>query len=118
MAKVSHLVPRQKGNTSSGIRLSRRTPLSSLRVRPPTNNRRHHRLRYAAEIIFGTQSGSFRGLLRDLSRGGAFIETSSVVPVGAKVLATIPFRKKMGWVSVAGRVVRNEDGGIGLKFLR
>ncbi len=118
MAKVSHLVTRQKGSTSSGIRLSRRTPLSSLKVRPLTNNRRHRRLRYAAEIIFGTQNGSFRGLLRDLSRGGAFIETSDTVPVGAKVLATIPFRKKMGWVSVAGRVVRNEAGGIGLKFLR
>ena len=118
MAKASHLVTRQKRSMSTGMRLSRRTPLSSSRNRPLSNNRRHRRLRYAAEVLFGTQQGSFRGLLRDLSRSGAFIETSNAVPVGAKVLATIPFRKKVGWVSIAGRVVRNDGGGIGLKFLR
>jgi len=118
MAKVSHLVTRQKSRMSTGIRLSRRTPLSSPRTRPLANNRRHRRLRYAAEVLFGTQHGSFRGLLRDLSRSGAYIETSNAVPVGAKVLATIPFRKRVGWVSVAGRVVRSDEGGIGLKFLR
>ncbi len=118
MAKVTHLVSKQKRSTSTGSCLPRRTPLSSSRVRPLSNNRRHRRLRYAAQIIFGTQHGSFRGLLRDLSRSGAFIETDGVVPVGAKVLATIPFRKKVGWVSVAGKVVRSDNGGIGLKFLR
>jgi hypothetical protein len=109
---------KQQRGISGGSCLPRRTPTSSIRVRPLANNRRHRRLRYAADIIFGTQHGSFRGLLRDLSRSGAFIETDGAVPVGAKVLATIPFRKKIGWVSVAGRVVRNNDGGIGLKFLR
>ena len=118
MAKVSHLVVKQRRSVSAISCLPRRTPSSGARVRPLTNNRRHRRLRYAAEIIFGTQHGSFRGLLRDLSRSGAFIETDGAVPVGAKVLATIPFRKRIGWVSVAGRVVRSNDGGIGLKFLR
>ena len=118
MAKVSHLVMKQRRGVSAGSCVLRRTALSSTRVSPLTNNRRHRRLRYAAEIFFGTQHGSFRGLLRDLSRSGAFIETDGTVPVGAKVLATIPFRKKVGWVSIAGRVVRSSDGGIGLKFLR
>lgn len=117
MAKVSYLVLKERQGRSKSSCLRRRPSISSDVVQPPANNRHHQRLLYVADIIFGTQHGSFRGLLRDLSRGGAFIETKGVVPVGARVLATIPFRKKVGWVSVAGRVVRNDDGGIGLKFL-
>lgn len=117
MAKVSHLVMKERQGRPNISCLRRRPSISSGVVRSPANNRHHRRLLYVTDIIFGTQHGSFRGLLRDLSRGGAFIETKGAVPVGAKVLATIPFRKKVGWVSVAGRVVRNDDGGIGLKFL-
>lgn len=117
MAKASHLVLKERQGRPINSSLRRCPSISNTGIRSLSNNRHHRRLRYAAKIIFGTQHGSFRGLLRDLSRSGAFIETRGAVPVGARVLATIPFRNKVGWVSVAGKVVRADAGGIGLRFV-
>lgn len=119
MPKATHMVTRKvvRNNKGSALRV-RRASSTMQSTRPQGRQRSYKRMRYMVEVMFGTQVGSFKGLLHNLSRSGAYIETADAIPVGARVLATIPFRQKVGWVSVAGRVVRRDNGGIALRFSR
>lgn len=118
MAKVSHLANKEAGRNAGDTALKLCRPAMGPPTRSQERKRSHKRMRYRVEVMFGTRYGSFKGRLHNLSRSGAYIETAGPIPIGARVLATIPFRKKIGWVSVAGRVVRRDDGGIGLEFSR
>ncbi len=79
--------------------------------------RNHHRMPCSAAIEFAIQDQIHRNLSRDISESGVFIETWDSFPVGEEVTLTVPLSNNPEGVKVAGKVVRADNKGIGIKFL-
>jgi allophanate hydrolase subunit 2 len=60
------------------------------------------------------------GHLRNLSVGGAFIETDQIEKIapGQKIELTIPFRSRRGYLKITGEIVRVMPDGFGVRFLK
>lgn len=56
--------------------------------------------------------------LRDLSLGGALVEypTTFKPKVGQELLLTIPYRKRIGYVMVKGKIIRSMYGKLAISF--
>lgn len=63
---------------------------------------------------------NYSGHLRNLSLGGAFVEPPAHFKpkIGQELLLTIPFRKKLGYVVVKGRITRTKRNGMAVVFIK
>ena len=77
---------------------------------PSDGKRKARRARVLLAVRLGTDMGEVDGRLRDLSRKGALVESTTVPPVGSEIIFT------RGSTSVPARVAWTSGNRIGLEF--
>jgi CheY-like chemotaxis protein/Tfp pilus assembly protein PilZ len=79
--------------------------------------RRHTRFRCLVAVDFDLRNAVYRHLIRDLSEGGAYIESDAPVTVGDEIELKLRALRPPRHCALRGRVVRREPGGFGIQFL-
>lgn len=79
----------------------------------------HERKRYPAEIVFHHESRLYAGSLKDVSLGGAYIETYCVNQFSTKDIVTlsIPFSSGQNNVKRRGSIKWINNVGFGVEFI-
>jgi len=81
------------------------------------DRRRYPRARPTAEVHCELLGNDELFTIRDVSAGGAFIETQQPLPAASEVTVSVHLRPQDPLVSCAGRVVYSLDGvGMGIEF--
>jgi len=73
---------------------------------------------YKKEIVFSSKDGTYRGIISDISRVGAFIETEEKIPLGRIIHIEISGDSLFRDLKLKGWVVRIDPKGFGVKFDR
>ena len=83
---------------------------------PQTYRRSNKRLKYSAEVLFSSDAIITKGMTKDLSAGGAAIQSLEIPAIGDVLIVSIPYAQKQR--SVRRRaVVRWVEGKIfGIEF--
>ena len=82
------------------------------------DSREYCRKIYNKLLRFHNENKNHNAWIRDISRGGAFIETNLWFPVGKRIVLTIPAKKARKAVRLQGWIVRCSEAGFGIKFNR
>jgi len=82
------------------------------------DKRKYQRKLFNKQIRLKRRNQIYNGQIRDISRGGAFIVTDLIFPVGKKIALTISGKKARKNVKLTGWIVRNNNGGFGISFDR
>ena len=80
------------------------------------DQRKHQRKPYSKPVVYATKNQIFKGLTKDISPAGVFIETDATLHAGQKITLAIPL-KKARTAKIKGRVVWSNEDGFGVKFL-
>jgi len=70
------------------------------------------------KISFTVQENGYKAICKDISNGGLFIQTNEVFSVGQVVTLNIPFSDGNRAINVPAEIVRVNDRGIGLRFMK
>ena len=81
------------------------------------DRRTHPRRYYQKSVLFTGQNKYFEGIIKNISRNGAFIEINDNFSEGQSIRLVIPGTKIDKGVMLRGSIVRNDKNGIGVKFL-
>jgi len=60
----------------------------------------------------------YNGQIRDISRGGAYIATDSIFPIGKKIALNLSGKKTRKSIKLIGWIVRKDNKGFGITFDR
>jgi len=82
------------------------------------DSREYSREIYNKPVRFKHDNRIHNGRIKDISRGGIFIETKSCFPIGKIVVLTIPAKKACKRIRLKGWIVRRSEEGFGVKFDR
>ena len=82
----------------------------------PTNLRKHDRFECYVAVDYEIIDWTYQCFLRDISLGGAYIETEQPVKEGQKIVLTLSHPKLESSCSIIGQVVRRDKKGIGVRF--
>jgi Tfp pilus assembly protein PilZ len=80
--------------------------------------RKHPRKPYRKVMFFASKSKNYRGLITNISRGGAYIITRNKFYLGQMIQLVIPGDEKKKDVKLKGWVVRLSPEGFGVRFDR
>jgi hypothetical protein len=80
------------------------------------DQRRHARKRYSKAIMYATQNEILKGLTKDISPSGVFIETQHSLEVGQFITLIIPL-KNGKHARIKSKVIWVGPEGFGVKFL-
>jgi hypothetical protein len=84
---------------------------------PVKENRVHSRQRVTSEVEFALSDGVRRaGLCRNLSLGGAQIETTEPAPFGSRVTVYLQLEGIEGEATLGGTVRWSKENAMGLQF--
>lgn len=63
---------------------------------------------------------SYSGQIRNLGKGGVFIETmmNNELEIGREIIMTIPFKSRANYLIIKARVAWTKKGGMGVTFLK
>ena len=81
-----------------------------------TCTRKYARKRYVKKIIFSTQNRFYEGLIKNISRKGAFIETHDAFSKGQKLNLALPLANGKKGVRFRGEVIWSNQEGFGCEF--
>lgn len=86
--------------------------------RPHDFKRKYERKKYDAYIVFAFKGQMFQGYLKDISIGGAFIESSQTYHLaeGDRVTISVPFTDGLKHVKRSGRVLWKNSTGFAITF--
>ena len=73
---------------------------------------------YAIPIEFIARGFIHKGVLLNISPGGAFVEHDEMFRIGEKMSLSIPFTKAKKHLKIVGEVIRNNPQGFAVKFLK
>ena len=90
--------------------------IQEMQVLLSKDQRKHPRAACSIPVDYDTQKGSFEGFIKDISKGGVFIETRVKPKVGEKIKLTFSSPKQPKPIKIAGRVVRKNILGVGVSF--
>jgi len=84
------------------------------------DKRKHPRRAYLMPADYIIQDNKNKGLVKDLSLGGAFLKPSEVssLCIGQEVLMILPYPNRKKNVKIKGEIVRIDSQGVGIKFKR
>ena len=80
--------------------------------------RKHERFGCTQEILFSVDNLVYRGVIRNVSMGGIFIESSIPISSGKDTRLTIENPESMKPELLLGRIVHSTESGIGVEFAR
>ena len=103
-----------------GVRYSidyakQRTSNSSLKI--VEDQRKHKRRPYSKPILYSIKNQLIKGLTKDISPAGVFIEADHVLHSGETIMLAVPL-KKGKTARIKGRVVWSSPDGFAVKFLK
>jgi Tfp pilus assembly protein PilZ len=78
--------------------------------------RKHTRYPYNKAINYFAQNQRFEGVIKNICRSGAFIQSGHKFTVGEKLSMVLPFIKKQDGAMVKGEVIWIDKKGFGVKF--
>lgn len=84
-----------------------------------TRRRRDARARFNAEArLYNDETGWVNGWIRDVGRGGAFIETELKLPsrLPLDILVAVAGKQKRKWLHLTGEIAWSDGRGIGVSF--
>lgn len=80
------------------------------------NQRRNDRYDCQVALDFDVRDWTYHCLLRDISHGGAYVETEQKIDLGQKILLTLASPNGNGHCVVNGTVARRDDKGLAIAF--
>ena len=80
--------------------------------------REHPRKSYNKSLFFISNNKNYEGLITNISRGGAFIETHINFSVGQIIMLVVPGHKGRKSFKLKGCIVRLNRSGVGVQFDR
>ena len=98
-----------------GIEIQTRTPPPRT-TKSSAESRRHTRKSCSIPALVENKNNRIRGVIRNASSSGVFIQCSEKPPTGQKVSLTIPLKKKQKLISRSGEIVWSDENGIGIQF--
>ena len=81
------------------------------------DQRKHQRRPYSKPILYSAKNQLIKGLTKDISPAGVFIEADHVLHSGQEVNLAVPL-KKAKTARIKGRVVWSSRDGFAVKFLK
>jgi len=81
-----------------------------------TNLRKHDRFECLVAVDYNVSDWTYQCFLRDISMGGAYIETEQSVKDGQKIILTLSSPDPERSCAITGQVVRRDKKGIGVQF--
>lgn len=93
-----------------------RTLFQKVQATMPKDLREHPRVGCFIPVDYTRQGCSFEGFIKDISKGGVFIETRAHQNVGDKIKLTFSSPKRPKPITVTGRIVRENILGVGVEF--
>ena len=78
--------------------------------------RRFKRFECSREVILHVDDLIYRGVIRDISMGGIFIETGMSISAGKEITLTIEDPESMKPDFIKGKIVRSNEFGVGVEF--
>jgi hypothetical protein len=79
--------------------------------------RKFDRKQMAASVYFVSKNNIYRGLIRDLSKGGIFIETKNRMEVDQHIRLVIPGTKFDNGIMIRALVIHQSKSGFGVQLL-
>ncbi|MEJ2041241.1 MAG: PilZ domain-containing protein [Desulfosarcinaceae bacterium] len=81
--------------------------------------RTHERKRYETDIVFAHKEKAYRGTVKDVSLGGAFIisDNANLFEEGEMVTVSIPYTSGKKHVKRRGRIKWFNNEGFAIEFL-
>jgi hypothetical protein len=98
-----------------GIEIQARTPQRRT-LGSSAESRRHPRKACSIPALVQNQNRRIRGVIRNASSSGVFIQCSEKPKQGQKVSLTIPLKVKRKLISRNGEIVWCDEDGIGVRF--
>ncbi len=83
---------------------------------PASEQRRHHRLDCLMAVDMDLSDWTYKTLVRDISYGGAYIETDQAMGQEQKVVLSLSTPESKRGCAIAGQVVRRAPDGVGIRF--
>ena len=82
-------------------------------------NRHHERKKYGVDIVFAHKGAAYRGIVKNLSLGGAFVATPSVnlFSKGDMITINIPFTTGKKSIKRKGVIAWLNNEGFAIEFL-
>ncbi len=90
--------------------------LEEIETKPFLNKRRHHRKSYFSVVDYNAQEYTFADFIQNIAAEGIFISTSTPFSYGQEVSLSFLLPVSQEHITIAGKVVRIEEEGIGVKF--
>jgi Tfp pilus assembly protein PilZ len=113
---VKFYKPDLQSITAAPKTITEKRKTQSRKLKVPNDKRKHTRYPYNKFINYFTQGRLFEGVIKNICRSGAFIQTSHKFNVGEKLSVVLPFLKKEDNAMVKGEVIWTNDHGFGVKF--
>ena len=80
------------------------------------NQRKHDRFNCLVAVDYDISDWTYQCFLRDISLGGAYIETEQSIEIGRRITLTLSAPALEGGCAITGQVVRRDEKGIGVRF--
>lgn len=78
--------------------------------------REYTRKRWVKKIIFSTRNRFYEGLIKNISRKGAFIETHDTFSKGQKLNLALPLGNGKKGIGLRGEIIWTKSDGFGCEF--
>ena len=88
-----------------------------LSLRRTLNSRLHARTLCSVATHFAANRQLFRGIIKNLSAGGTYIQVKGRFALGGDVIVAGPFAANQEETKRHGKIVRLEDNGIAVRFV-
>jgi hypothetical protein len=86
-------------------------------LRRSLNNRLHARTPCSVATHFAANRQLFRGIIKNLSAGGTYIQAKGRFAVGGDVIVAGPFDADQDETKRHGKIVRLDNNGIAVRFI-
>jgi len=86
------------------------------RLKIVEDQRKHTRKRYIQDLLFNARNKILRGLAKNISPSGVFIETHHRLDVGCIITLVVPL-KKGKTAKIKGEVIWSSPNGFGVNFI-
>ena len=93
-------------------------PLADIDFNDEKDSRKHRRRPYNKSLPFKYKNEEYKGLIANISRGGAFVKTPIKLNLGEIIKLSIPAKDRSKDIEMFGWVVRICPGGVSLSFER
>ena len=80
--------------------------------------RKYPRKRWVIPVDLEIKDQTFKKFIKDVSKGGVFIETQKPFSVGQEIRLHIQLPNKSKPFEIVGEIIRSNPQGIGVKFKR